>query len=136
MNPNSENNKTPFSVPEGYFDSLPDKVLRQINEMPEQEVKTPVRIIFRRQLAIAAAFIGFFLVSSTVVLLLSKSKENKKQEIAQTLSYDDVVLQRVSEVDLMDAMVDEDQPLNEKQVEDYLINDDIHESVLSDYINQ
>ncbi len=125
-------------MPEGYFDSFPDKVLKQINEMPEQEVKTPVRIIFRRQLAIAAAFIGFFLVSYTVIMLLSKSTDNKKQEMAQTLSYDEVLLQRVNEVDLMDAMYDEEQPQqpNEKQIEDYLINDGIHESVLSDYTNQ
>lgn len=138
MNPNSENKKTPFSLPDGYFDSFPNKVLKQINEMPEQEVKTPVRIILRRQLAIAAAFIGFFLVSYTVIMLLSKNSNNKQQEIAQTLSYDDVLLQRVNEVDMMDAMYDEEQPqqLNEKQIEDYLINDGIHESVLSDYINQ
>lgn len=138
MNPISENKKNPFSLPEGYFESLPDKVMKQINEMPEQEVKTPVKIILRRQLAIAAAFIGFFLVSYTLVLLLNKSNENKKQEIVQTLSYDDVLLQQVNEVDLMEAIYEEEQPQqpNEKQIEDYLINDGIHESVVTDYLNQ
>lgn len=126
--------KSPFTVPDGYFESFPDKVLRQINNLPEQHEKTPTRLIFRRQFSIAAAFIGFFLLSYTFFTLISHNQQSSK--MAENITYEDAVLRYVNENDLMETMIAEEQPMNPEQVEDYLINENIHESVVSDYFNQ
>lgn len=136
MNQNLENKKNLFSVPEGYFDSFPDKVLKRIKEMPEQKTKTPVRIIFNRRLAFAAAFIGFFLIFYMFMMLLNIKTNNNDQNVTEV--YDEILLKYVNEDDLIDALYYENkvQQLSDKQIVDYLINDDINESILSNYINQ
>jgi len=136
MNQTDLHKKQPFSVPEGYFDSFPDKVLKQINDLPVQQVKTPKRLVFKRQLSIAAAFIGFFLVSYFVFNLLIDKPKFSEEKLAQSMSYDDVVLQHVNEEDILDVLTENETPINAQEVENYLIDENIHESVLSDYLNQ
>lgn len=134
MNQNYVNKKQPFRVPKGYFDSLPDKVLKQINELPAQQEKTPKRLLMRRQLSIAAAFIGFFLVSYTFFTFILPN--NNTNNIAQNIAYEDAVLQYVNENDLTETMAYEEKPLSSEQLEEYLINENIHELVVTDYLNQ
>mgnify|MGYP005842482765 CR=1 FL=1 len=134
MNQNNLHKKQPFSVPEGYFDSFPDKVLKQINELPVQQDKTPRRLLIRRQLSIAAAFIGFFLISYTFFTIFVQ--KNTNNNIALNLTYEDAVLQYVNEKDMIETMAYEDIPLSSVQLEEYLINENIHESVVTDYLNQ
>jgi len=136
MNQNDLHKKQPFSVPEGYFDSFPDKVLKQINDLPVQQEKTPRRLIIKRQLSIAAAFIGFFLVSYFVFNVIIEKPTISKETLAQSVSYDDVVLQHVNEQDILDVLTENETPINAQEVENYLIDENIHESVLSDYLNQ
>jgi len=126
--------KSPFTVPDGYFESFPDKVMMQINNLPEQHEPTTPRLIFKRQFSIAAAFIGFFLISYTFFTLISRHQDSRK--MAENTTYEEAVLQYVNEKDLMETMIAEEQPMNPEQVEDYLINENIHESVVSDYFNQ
>lgn len=134
MNQNNLHKKQPFIVPEGYFDSFPDKVLKQTNELPVQKEKTPKPLFIRRQLSIAAAFIGFFLVSYTFFTFILPNKNTNN--IAQNITYEDAVLQYVSENDLMETMINEEKPLSSEQLEEYLINENIHESIVTDYLNQ
>lgn len=134
MNENYVHKKQPFSVPEGYFDSFPDKVLKQINELPAQQDKTPRRLLIRRQLSIAAAFIGFFLISYTFFNVVVQ--KNTGNHIALNLTYEDAVLQFVNEKDLIETIDYIEKPIISDQLEEYLINENIHESIVIDYLNQ
>jgi hypothetical protein len=58
----------PFSVPEGYFETLPGKVMERIREEDEQQV--PVRRItgtVRFRVAMAAAIVGLALISYSII---------------------------------------------------------------------
>ncbi|MGQ9846369.1 MAG: hypothetical protein ACUVQP_02545 [Bacteroidales bacterium] len=134
MNQNNLHKKQPFSVPEGYFDSFPDKVLNKINELSVQQYKTSKHLLNRRQLSIAAVFIGFFLVSYTFFSIFMQN--NKNNNIAQNLTYEDAVLQYVNEKDLIETIDYAEKPISSEQLEEYLINENIHESVVTDNLNQ
>ncbi len=64
--PLQDRQQTPFKVPEGYFETLSDRVMDRIRE---EESGTKVRLwkIIRPQLALAAAILGFALISFTLL---------------------------------------------------------------------
>jgi hypothetical protein len=137
MNQNFAHKKNPFTVPEGYFETFPDKVMKQIQELPTAQKPTVVRIIFRRQLAIAAGFIGFFLLSYTFIHFLINKPNEKNQQLAQQTTSEDIVMQRVSEHDIIEAFdTDKKTPVDGDAIEDYLLDENIHEATLSDYLNK
>jgi hypothetical protein len=56
--------KRPFSVPEGYFDSFPEKVRVRLQNEEVTVISLPERVwqILRPQLSLAAAIIGFAII--------------------------------------------------------------------------
>jgi len=137
MNHNFAHKKNHFSVPEGYFETFPDKVMKQIQELPTTQKPTTVKIIFRRQFAVAAGFIGFFLLSYVFIHFLINKPSNNHQQLAQQTTLEDVVFQRVNEQDIIDALeIDKKTPVDGNSIEDYLLDENIHEAVLSDYLNK
>lgn len=66
--------QNPFSVPEGYFDSFPDRLNKRISAMEAMEAeKRPVRKLgrFRTAVAIAAVLAALALISFPVLRLLT-----------------------------------------------------------------
>jgi hypothetical protein len=56
--------KRPFSVPEGYFDSFPEKVRGRLQNEEVSAVSVPERVwqVLRPQLSLAAVIIGFAII--------------------------------------------------------------------------
>jgi hypothetical protein len=56
--------KRPFSVPEGYFDSFPEKVMGRLQNEQESVISVPERVwqVLRPQLSLAAVIIGFAII--------------------------------------------------------------------------
>jgi len=66
---------SPFGVPEGYFDSLTDRIMEKVKE-EEPERKVRIMQILRPQFALVAAILGFALISFTAVKLLTSGNNN------------------------------------------------------------
>jgi hypothetical protein len=72
------NDKGQFKVPEGYFDTLADRIMANIPEAPKQEKqKKSAKIIplnTRLKIAVAAAIVGAVICGSTIRLYQQGTK--------------------------------------------------------------
>lgn len=89
--------KDPFRVPEGYFDSLTDRVM---NRLPEQQiqVKKPRAIGLRPYLYVAAAFAGFILCCGS---LFHVSNTTQQREMALQ---DSIYMEEMMDYTMMDNL--------------------------------
>jgi len=86
FNPLKNSNKNPFSVPDGYFDTLPDIVMDKI----EQQTKSKSRrigITIRPLLSMAAAFLILFGIWKLVSLALPD-----KTQISTDATFNDSIM--------------------------------------------
>lgn len=128
-----------FSVPDGYFDYLPNKIMSQINETPASYESKPLFYILKKQLAFAAAFILFFIVSYSVFHFIGNAvKENRQTTSTNNSSYEDIILAKVEETDLVDFLTNTTEAtLNDPNaLENYLIDENINENIIQENINE
>ncbi len=129
--------ENPFKVPEGYFDTLSDRVMDRINrEEPEKKVR--IRQIIRPQLALAAAILGFALISYTFVRVFTPGSTTGEY-------YDLATLEKISyfydESTLMEMIPSEDGTESEEDLWvddaiDYLADNEIgFYQLIDDYGN-
>lgn len=98
----------PFRTPDGYFDSLADRI---ISRLPEEKEQKPARIRRLQPWLYAAAFVGVVALSAT--LFLSHSDNSIKSNEFLGASYNDTYFDDAADY----AMVD---------------NQDIYASLLAD----
>lgn len=60
--------KNPFTVPEGYFDRLPGRVMERVNVSERAKKKHPVRR-FRPYMGWAAVFVGVLFMAQVVYMM-------------------------------------------------------------------
>jgi hypothetical protein len=67
----------PFSVPEGYFDSFPEKIRGRLQNEEVSSVSVPERVwqVLRPQLSLAAGIIGFAIIGYIGFNALIQSEE-------------------------------------------------------------
>ncbi len=87
--------KNPFSVPEGYFNTLEDTVMEKIQE-EEGTIKVPLLKVMKPYLYMAAGFLLIFWVGRTI---LSNSEHTGNALTANELSADEEMDLIYSEVD-------------------------------------
>jgi hypothetical protein len=78
---------SPYAVPEGYFEGVPEKLREKIIINEKQAEKNLIRIL-KPQLALVASFAALFLLAYSVFKVFIPEKENlslSKQEIYATL---------------------------------------------------
>ncbi len=122
-------NKQPFSVPEGYFESFPDRLKERMEGLDKE--LTPVRRIGRStrfRLAMAAAIVGLALVSIPLLKMIDSGNGNSDE-------YQDIALLEgaglfSSEYELVEYFVQEENALDEEeaylgQAMDYLAMNDV-----------
>ncbi len=144
----SKNN--PFRVPEGYFDSLADRTIKAIREeeavrnagdqvvgdedpvMAPRAATTGRTIRLKPFLALAAAILGFALVASVMVQLVSSGRKAGVYEAGSSL-YADLAFEEVdtyiienelsrTEPEITEVQKDE---ISSDAIIDYLMNEDI-----------
>jgi len=115
----------PFGVPEGYFDSFPDRLQKRIRE--EESSSVPVRKIGKttRILAMAAAVMAAALITTSIIRFISNSDAGGL--------YPDLALLEQMQVfdddrylyDMMEesAPLDEDEAFASQAIEYLAIND-------------
>ena len=130
-------------IPEGYFDSLEDQVMANINRETTSEPAGKVRSLINiRNLSIAA---GLALLLALIPLLKENTAQNSAELTASfdyqldTISEDAAVLYLAEEYDLESIAVDieldeadvsSDDGLTEDEILNYLLDSEISESVL------
>jgi len=139
----SENNmpkNNPFSIPEGYFENLAGKIEEKINE--KQDVNKKFISFWstaRNQLALAAGFILFVLISYAVMHFIIDGNTGKR---VSGLQYADIIESDIQdfETDLLieayietrkdDEVFSNDIP--DEEMIDYLISEDVDIEMIVD----
>lgn len=136
--------KNPFIVPEGYFDSLADRTMAVIREeearsqaaglvdMAPRADKAGGTIRLKPFLALAAAILGFAILATVMVQLVSSDKNAGFYEAGSSL-YADLAFEEVdtyiieSELSRTDPEITEVQKddISSDAIIDYLMNEDI-----------
>lgn len=139
MSQNIKQKNKQFSVPNGYFEYLPNKIISQINETPASSESKPLFYILKKQLAFAAAFILFFVISYSIFRFISNVFQDNTQTASTTYNtYEELILARVDETDLIDFMTNTSDATynNPDAVENYLIDENINEHIIQENLNE
>jgi hypothetical protein len=81
MKPDKEiKNKNPFKVPEGYFETLTDRIMSAIKESSNEEEKNEDKRVrkftLRPYLALAAAILGFAMIATFMIRMITGPTKN------------------------------------------------------------
>lgn len=124
INPEENDHKLPFQIPEGYFEELPDRIMKRCRE---EERKGSFLRILKPALSLAALFTGFALIAYIAVNLIDQPKNNssyKQEDIAEA----EHTRQFSSEQDLIKAFRDSQKEVTEEETDqyiDYLLEENI-----------
>lgn len=96
--------KNPFSVPEGYFDSLTEKVMSRLPERQERLEKKTAFVKRLRPLLYAAACIGVAIFSVTVYFHHNEAKNDQATAIIQQqeANYSDSYIDEATDYAMLD----------------------------------
>lgn len=126
---NESINKKPFSIPEGYFESFPQRLKERMEGLDKEQ--TPVRKIGRSagfRLAMAAAIVGLALLSIPLLKMIDPGYENSDEY------YDIALLEGAglfrSDYELAEYLIQEETAMDENeaylgQAMDYLAMNDV-----------
>lgn len=119
-------NANPFKVPDGYFESLTDRLTDRIREEQTPQKLSAWKII-RPQLALAAAILGFALVSFALVRIFTAGNSSGEIYDLATLEkmgyfYDESTLASIASSEA-DSLTEEDLWVDDAI--DYLADNDI-----------
>jgi hypothetical protein len=86
--PGKAGNEFPFSVPEGYFDRFPERLLNRMKQQEQRSWMGRTYQLIRPQLAVAAIIIGIIAISYTGIriILNEKTAEPSVIEIADVIN--------------------------------------------------
>lgn len=108
-----------LSVPEGYFDSFEQRLMERIKENEAGKV-IPLRAnrwsIFRSQIALAAGFIVFVVLSYVMINFILNKNSNESIEYAELLEYE---MTKLDEAYLMDTYSEEQAEISSEENIDY-----------------
>ena len=128
----------PFKVPEGYFDTLTERTMSAISKSREEEdavteTERPVRrITLKPYLALAAAILGFAVISTVMVRVLTGDRAAAESETVSSL-YADLAAEELdtymieyelSQTDQVEITGD-GQAVSSDVIIDYLMTEDI-----------
>ncbi len=137
MKPEDEiKNSNPFKVPDGYFENLTDRTMSAISKIRKEEEtveKRPARkVSLRPYLALAAAIVGFAVIATVMIRLVTGPVKDNAGNYTTEL-YSDLALEDIDtyliESELSQAGVTENPELDEtvssEAIIDYLLQENV-----------
>lgn len=123
--------KSPFTVPEGYFDSLKAEA-RKCTEPQYTHVNLRTRLA--PYAAIAAMFLFIFVLGKVFIQTSPKSANNKTELAASVSEYEDYLVFNDISTDLSMYYIEEDHIANNTLYDDEIIEYLIYTGVSEEYI--
>jgi hypothetical protein len=122
--------KSPFKIPENYFEEVNRKILSETSNKKQEIKKDSLVIKLRPYLAIAASIAGFLIISyTTVKLLTAKTKNLNISEIVSEgspeLFINDIDLYSLEENALFSVSTEGGSGVSNEEIIDYLISENI-----------
>jgi len=125
INLNDTGQDSPFQAPEGYFNRLPDRVMKKCRE--EERKGSFIRIL-KPALSLAALFTGFALIMYFAVNLIDQPDQNTSSYKQENIAEAEYTKQFPNEQDLIEAFKDSQKKLKNHETNqyiDYLLEENI-----------
>jgi len=122
--------KSPFKVPENYFEEVNRKILSETSDRKEVKSSSSLLIRLRPYLAIAASVAGFIIISFIAVNLLTTKNQNLNiseiiSEGSIELYINDIDLYSLEENAALSASTEQESGVSKEEIIDYLISENI-----------
>ncbi len=122
--------KSPFKVPENYFEEVNRKILSETSDRKEVKSSSSLLIRLRPYLAIAASVAGFIIISFIAVNLLTTKNQNLNiseiiSEGSIELYINDIDLYSLEENAALSATTELESGVSKEEIIDYLISENI-----------
>ena len=132
-------NSNPFKVPDGYFDTLTERTMSAIRESREKEetpesIGVPVRSLnYKPFLALAAFVVGFAILATAMIKLLSSDRVSEHFEPVNSL-YADLAAEELdtymiefelSQTEPVELTLTGEEEISSEAIIDYLMMEDI-----------
>ncbi|HUS85606.1 MAG TPA: hypothetical protein VMW76_00070 [Bacteroidales bacterium] len=126
-NINIEKNN-PFRVPENYFDEFPGKVARRVSDTDGKK-RARLYSLAKPHLMLAAAMIGFVIISYTGLKLILPDRETDFPDINLT-EYAELLLYEIDDFFIINELTTVEnyrfaESLDDEEIIEYLENEDI-----------
>ncbi len=122
--PDDIQKKNPFKVPESYFETLAERTITVVKESDEKSADIEKgeirRIKFTPFLALAAAIMGFAVLTSVMVRLFSGKDENMLQ-FSENAIYSEAIAEEIDTYMIEDALERSDEETDKEQLPDEAI---------------
>jgi len=122
--------KSPFKVPENYFEEVNRKILSETSDKKQARRRVSLVIKLRPYLAIAASIAGFLVITYTAVNLLTE--KNKNLNIAEIVSegspemfINDIDLNSLEENASFSVNTEGGSGVSKEEIINYLISENI-----------
>lgn len=122
--------KSPFKVPENYFEEVNRKILSETSEKKQGISRGGLLVKLRPYLAIAASIAGFIIISYTAVNLLTAKNQNLNiseivSEMGSELFINDLDLYSLEENASLSTITELESGVSKEVIIDYLIAENI-----------
>ncbi|MBK7626474.1 MAG: hypothetical protein IPJ16_04625 [Bacteroidales bacterium] len=122
--------KSPFKVPENYFEEVNRKILTDTSDKIQVIKNGGLLIRFRPYLAIAASIAGFIIITYTAVNLLTAKKQilNISEIVSEgspELYINDIDLYSLEENAALSSTSEMESGISNEEIIDYLISENI-----------
>jgi len=122
--------KSPFKVPENYFEEVNRKIISVTSGNIEKPVKVSILTRYRPYLSIAASVAGFIIISFfTVILLTVKKDRGLVSEIISSenieLYMNDIDLTTLEENAVSSGITEVISGIESDEIIDYLLNENV-----------
>ena len=133
------NNKNPFSVPEGYFDSFPQRIQEKISsESTEHYWVTRIFQVVKPQFALGFMIIAFAVIAITTINIVLSDKTESVIDSDLYTRIIEVDASEFSEQHYIDVLINDEKEIEEQKQEEtdyyiyYLIDENIDYGTLID----
>lgn len=120
--------KTPFKVPEGYFDEVNNRIIRATSGKIQDEKKSLIYHRIRPFLLAAASVAGFVLLSYTAVRLVNSRNRSHMADMTVNYSspvFNDLDIYSIEENSDSVAVPEQGPDVSKSEIIDYLVFDNI-----------
>jgi hypothetical protein len=122
--------KSPFKVPENYFEEVNRKIISATSGSADEVKKITFYSRFRTSFLVAASFAGLVLLSYTAIKLLTPDKSNKQvsevlHEISPDAYINDIDISAIEDDASSLVLSDEGPEVSKSDIIDYLLSENI-----------
>ncbi|MDT8400200.1 MAG: hypothetical protein RQ743_00775 [Bacteroidales bacterium] len=128
-------NNNPFRVPDNYFDEVKRDIREKTRDAGNKKSNTKISVVLKPAIMMAAAMLAFVIISYSILKLVFPEYNSAENQNFSELAYDFDEAELIDEL-LGDNHYEEALPVERSEIIDYLMDNDIDNNTIIEYLHQ